>query len=110
MHTDFLNSPSATPAEAPDRRSQDSASRVGRIGLIIMAVFLIVPPLAGAQSASSASPVGEEAQSCGALMELNLENAPGGPAFVTSAQLMDVPTIGLNGRRTRQADMGRRVV
>ncbi|HST08863.1 MAG TPA: tannase/feruloyl esterase family alpha/beta hydrolase, partial [Terriglobales bacterium] len=89
------NSPSARWDETSDRRSQGCASRVRRIGLIMMAVFLIVPPLAAARNSSGSSPTGAEVQSCGALMELNLENAPGGPAFVTSAQLMDVPTIGL---------------
>jgi feruloyl esterase len=36
-----------------------------------------------------------DAQSCAALAELNLEDAPGGPALITSARLVEVPAGGL---------------
>jgi hypothetical protein len=47
-----------------------------------------------AQNAPGA-PLSPDAQKCAALAELNLENVPGGPAFITSARLVEVPASGL---------------
>jgi len=40
-------------------------------------------------------PPTQGAQKCAALTELNLENAPGGPAIITSARVVEVPVGGL---------------
>ena len=45
--------------------------------------------------AASASVPSVDAQKCAALTWLNLEGTPGGPAFVTSARLVQVPSGGL---------------
>ena len=47
------------------------------------------PPL------TSPSAPSVDAQKCTALAGLNLEDAPGGPALITSARLLEVPTDGL---------------
>lgn len=55
---------------------------------------LTTTPSAAAQDAPSGSP-SPEAQKCAALLSLDLEATAGGPALITSAQLMDVPANGL---------------
>lgn len=66
-----------------------------RIGLT-MILWLILPRMAAAQIQPISSPQpSSELQKCAALAHLNLENVPGGPALITSAQLVDVPTSGL---------------
>jgi hypothetical protein len=52
-----------------------------------VALLLILPPFAGAQNASS----GSAADSCAALMRLDLTDAQGGPARVTSSRIVDAP-------------------
>lgn len=69
------------------------ASQVGRMGCVI-ALCLVGSTLAAAQNAPSGLLIAD-AQECTALVELNLEDAPGGPAIITSAQLMDVPANGV---------------
>src|SRR5260370_8627807 len=69
-------------------RRVSSLSRVRWIDLIALA------GLGG--SALAAQEPGREpptqgAQKCAALTELNLENAPGGPAIITSARVVEVP-------------------
>ena len=56
---------------------------------------LIVPTVAAAQDQRSGPPPSPEAQKCAELMHFNLEDVPGGPALITSAQLVDVPAGGL---------------
>jgi hypothetical protein len=48
---------------------------------------LLLPAVAGAQNSSS----GVSSDSCAVLVGLNLTDAPGGPAIVTSARMVDVP-------------------
>ena len=60
-----------------------------------MALCLIVPTVVAAEKAPGEPPVGTEAQRCAALADLNLEDAPGGPALVTSASIVEVPATGL---------------
>jgi len=48
---------------------------------------LLLPAVAGAQN----SAVDVSSDSCVALVQLNLTDAPGGPAIVTSARIVDVP-------------------
>jgi feruloyl esterase len=55
---------------------------------------LIVPTVAAAQNRPGGPP-SPEAQKCAELMHFNLEDGPGGPALITSAQLADVPAGGL---------------
>ena len=55
---------------------------------IFAAVCLIWPTLGAAQNAPTDP-------KCAALTQLNLESAPGGPALITSARLVDVPASGL---------------
>ena len=57
-------------------------------------LWLTTTPSAAAQDAQSGPP-SPEAQKCTALAALNLEGVPGGPALITSARLVDVPTTGL---------------
>lgn len=63
--------------------------------MLIIACWLVFPTLAAVQNLQGEPAEGTDAQSCAALAELNLENAPGGPALVTSARLIDVPSTGL---------------
>jgi hypothetical protein len=51
--------------------------------------------VARAASASAPGTPGQEDQNCAALTEFNLQALPGGPAIITSAQLVDVPPSGL---------------
>ena len=51
------------------------------------ALCLFLPAIAGAQTTSAAS----SADTCAALMHLNLTEAEGGPARVTSARIVGVP-------------------
>ena len=53
------------------------------------------PTLSGAQNTPVVTPPSSDAEKCAALAELNLEGAPGGPTFITSARLVDVPDSGL---------------
>jgi hypothetical protein len=63
----------------------------GALVLTSFTVFcLTTTPPAAAQDAPS-----PEAQKCTALVNLDLEAAAGGPALITSAQLVDVPANGL---------------
>jgi feruloyl esterase len=59
-----------------------------------IALCLFAPVLTAAQNAHNVPP-SAAAQNCAALASLNLETAPGGPAIITSARLVDVPTNGL---------------
>lgn len=70
-----------------------STSKVKRVA-ILAAFCLIVTSLTAAQNAPKA-PAEAESQKCAALMRLNLEDARGGPALITSVRLMDVPVSGL---------------
>ena len=70
-----------------------SASRMSRVA-VFMPLCLIMPILGAAQNALS-TPPNTENQKCAALAQLNLESAPGGPALITSARLVDVPPNGL---------------
>jgi feruloyl esterase len=65
-----------------------------RIGVVAV-LCLVASTFAAAQNVSSGPHPGAEAQDCAALMELDLERAPEGPAFITSAQLVEVPSVGL---------------
>jgi hypothetical protein len=49
--------------------------------------------LSRAQDARSRPPAGVEAQKCAALIEMDLETAPGPPAVITSARLVEVPVF-----------------
>jgi hypothetical protein len=63
--------------------------------VFIFACWSVLATLATAQDLHGEPTVGTDAQSCAALAELNLENAAGGPALITSASLIDVPATGL---------------
>ena len=69
------------------------ARRIWRIG------FVLTLCLTGLASAAAQSPPdvppNPDAQRCAALTEFNLEAAPGGPAVITSAHIVEVPTSGL---------------
>jgi hypothetical protein len=56
---------------------------------------LLGSALAAPQNVPSAAPLGAEAQKCAALMQVNIEDAPGGPSEITSARIVDVPGTGL---------------
>ena len=68
-------------------------SRMRRIGFVT-ALCLTESALAAAQNPPSAPP-SPDAEKCAALTALNLEAAPGGPAIITSAHLVEVPADGL---------------
>jgi len=67
-------------------------SRMSRIGFVI-AFCLTESALAAAQNPPSGPP-SADAQKCAALTAFNLE-APGGPAIITSARLVEAPASGL---------------
>ncbi|HEV2385875.1 MAG TPA: tannase/feruloyl esterase family alpha/beta hydrolase [Candidatus Acidoferrales bacterium] len=56
---------------------------------------LLASTWALAKNAPSAPPPEDEARKCAALSRLSLEDAPGGPAFIISAELLKVSTNGL---------------
>jgi Tannase and feruloyl esterase len=69
------------------------ARRISRIGFVIT-LCLTESALAAAQNPPGAPP-SPDARKCAALAEPNLEVAPGGPAVITSAHLVEVPASGL---------------
>ena len=79
--------------EIPRQEQNKFARRISRIGFVIT-LCLIESALAAAQNPPGAPP-SPDAQKCAALAELNLEVAPGGPAVITSAHLVEVPASGL---------------
>jgi hypothetical protein len=82
------------PLRASPRPGQSRfASQMSRISFVIV-LCLGESVLAAAQSPPSAPP-SPDAQKCAALTALNLEAAPGGPAIITSARLVEVPASGL---------------
>ena len=76
------------------RLLQDKFTSRMRRAAISMPLCLIMPTLGVAQNAPN-KPADAENQKCVALTQLNLESAPGGPALITSARLVDVPQSGL---------------
>lgn len=72
-----------------DPRQANTTSRMNGVA-IGMLLCSIIPALAAQNAAPDA-----EKQNCAALLQLNLENAPGGPALITSARLVDIPASGL---------------
>ena len=93
MSSHFLRHWLAPLEETAHSQQDNFASRESRLRFG-MVFFLIVPALAAAQTVPGA-PVGSETQKCAALAELNLETAPRGPAFITSAHLVEVSASGL---------------
>jgi tannase/feruloyl esterase len=79
--------------EIPRQEQNKFARRISRIGFVIT-LCLTESALAAAQNPPGAPP-SPDAQKCAALAELNLEVAPGGPAVITSAHLVEVPASGL---------------
>jgi hypothetical protein len=70
-------------------------SRPGKVCLGTL-FFLILPAFAVAQVTQRGEPSTADAQKCSALAQIKLEDAPGGPAIITSAQLVEVPATGLD--------------
>lgn len=62
---------------------------------LLVPLCSLIPMLAAAQSTPTGSGSTSDAQKCASLTALNLEAAPGGPAMITSAHLVDVPASGL---------------
>jgi len=79
--------------EIPRQEQNKFARRISRIGFVIT-LCLTESALAAAQNPPGA-PLSPDAQKCAVLAELNLEVAPGGPAVITSAHLVEVPASGL---------------
>src|SRR5262249_34398483 len=75
-------------------QQDNRGSLAGRISIFVV-LSLLASISAVAQDISNVPEVGAEAQNCVALMGFDLEHVPGGPAFITSAQLVDVPPVGL---------------
>ena len=94
MKDDFPKRPPAESAEASAPQRGNLAFRVARMGLVTVFCF-ITSTLAAAQNAPAGPPPDPDAQKCAALAQLNLEAAPGGPALITSARLVEVPVTGL---------------
>jgi feruloyl esterase len=68
------------------------------VGLTLSPLAALIPtinPIAAGQNAPSQPVSMPDAQKCAALTNLNLEDAPGGPAVITAARLVDVPPSGL---------------
>jgi feruloyl esterase len=90
----YLLEPNAPLAGVPRRQQNGFVSRMSRMGCAML-LYLIGSTLLAAQSSPSAPPSSPDAQACAALADLNLEDAPGGPALVTSVRLVEVPATGL---------------
>ena len=91
----FFSSPRV--AESPESlasQANRASFRIGRTGFMVT-LCLTLPAIVAAQTSSNASSANPEAQKCIALLNFNLENAPGGPAVITSSHLVDVPPTGL---------------
>ena len=71
-----------------------SGHNVRTLAAAVLALYL-ASTSAAAQGDPRTPQVEMEVQKCAALSTLNLEDARGGPAVVTSAQLVDVPATGL---------------
>src|SRR5260370_33273665 len=93
METHFSNRSLPESAEAFPPQVSSIAFLISRSGLLL-APSMPFPALIAAKSAPS-MPADPDAQKCAALMALNLEAAPGGPAIITSARLVEVPASGL---------------
>lgn len=74
-----------------------SPRRIGarRRSLFTVAWWLVLANALAAQNSRADPPRGSDAEACAALADVSLENAPGGPALVTSARLVAVPASGL---------------
>ncbi len=79
--------------EIPCQEQNKFSWRMSRIGFV-MALCLTQSALAEAQNPPPAPP-DPDPQNCASLTALNLEAAPGGPAIITSARLVEVPATGL---------------
>jgi feruloyl esterase len=93
MNDNFLKYWLVRLEETLSPRRHTFASRVSRMGFV-MALCLFASTLAAAQNPPTVPP-GADAPKCAALAQLNLETAPGGPAIITSAHLVEVPANGL---------------
>jgi hypothetical protein len=71
-----------------------SSSNWPLVWVIILIAYMGSPEIAGGQ-ADDASASAAEARQCAALSTKNFEQVDGGPAVVTSARVIDVPTMGL---------------
>ncbi len=72
--------------------------RVSSLSMMRWIALLALTGLSGSAVAAQEpgrEPPTQDAQKCIALTELNLENARGGPALITSARLVEVPASGL---------------
>lgn len=74
------------------RWKDKSASRIRRVATLLALCFMV--RIAGAQTPSGTA-ANPENQKCVSLSQLNLESAPGGPAVITSARMVEVPLGGL---------------
>ena len=74
-------------------RGARSTFAMNRVAFFMLLGSMITTP-AAAQNVPN-TPPNAQYQNCSALMQLNLENVPGGPALITSARLVDVPVSGL---------------
>src|SRR5579864_7937050 len=82
------------PSRVISRQEQNKFSwQMVRIGFG-MALCLTHSALAAPQTPRPAPP-DPASQNCTSLTALNLEAAPGGPAIITSARLVEVPATGL---------------
>jgi len=84
----------AEPTESLTAQTNCVSFRIARTGFMA-ALCLTLPALVAAQTSPNASSPNPETQKCAALLNFNLENAPGGPGVITSAHLVDVPSTGL---------------
>jgi len=71
-----------------------SSSNWPLVWVIILIAYIGSPEIAGGQ-VDDASASAAEARQCAALSTKNFEQVDGGPAVVTSARVIDVPTMGL---------------
>jgi len=92
MHSDYLQTGSWTAARRPSRQH---ARRLVILGCRALVGLIGLGESAIAAPDSSAGTNGQDDQKCAALVELNLENAPGGPAVISAARLVEVPASGL---------------
>jgi len=94
MKTDFAKRLPTEWAEVYGPPVVNFVSRVIRTSVVI-ALCLILCAVVAVQKLPTAPPQSADAQKCSALAELNVEGAPGGPAIIMSARLVEVPASAL---------------
>src|SRR5260370_8003419 len=94
----FRDSPFAHLFSSTANARLSRPQRFSNLSMVRWIALLALTGLSGSAVAAQEpgrEPPAQDAQKCVALAQLNLEAAPGGPALITSARLVEVPAGGL---------------